>query len=185
MRTFPSAALALSLILLATVPASAQAQTVTVTFELTVRGAPLEGVTFFVGGRGRDSSGEPVPLRRQLTDPDGDGVYTGTLELERGQSFRPNIFQGFDTVNGGQNPGGPLLGIYDGRQGPPLANERDTTFATSVEYDGLGNVVPSSIRGRADVRPTPHAADAGGSPVGMAGVLSVLVLGAFGVLRRT
>jgi hypothetical protein len=185
MRTFPSAALALSLTLLLAIPALAQAETVTVTFELTVRGAPLEGMTFFVGGRGRDESGEPVPLRRQLTDPDGDGVYTGTLELPRGEPFRPNIFQGFGVTSDGQNPDGVLLGIYGGRQGPPLANERDTTFATSVEYDGLGNVVPSSIRGRADVRPTPHTADAGGSPVGMAGVLSVLVLGAFGVLRRT
>jgi len=51
--------------------------TATLTFELTVKGTPPEGTRFFGSAVGEGGPGTP------LTDPDGDGVFTGSVTVPR------------------------------------------------------------------------------------------------------
>ena len=59
------------------IPAFAQFNA-TLTFQLTVEGVPPPGTTFF--GRVPLGEGGPGPCA-PLTDPDGDGVYTGSISV--------------------------------------------------------------------------------------------------------
>ncbi|CAA9445475.1 MAG: hypothetical protein AVDCRST_MAG28-664 [uncultured Rubrobacteraceae bacterium] len=51
--------------------------TVTLSFELTVKGTPPAGTRFFGSAVGEGGPGTP------LTDPDGDGVFTGSVTVPR------------------------------------------------------------------------------------------------------
>ena len=51
--------------------------TATLSFELTVKGTPPEGTRFFGSAVGEGGPGTP------LTDPDGDGVYTASIDVPR------------------------------------------------------------------------------------------------------
>ena len=68
-------------------------ETVTASFELTVEGDPPVGTTFF-GEAGLGTRGESV----QLEDPDGDGVYKGSLKVKRGTQRGAWIEQGTGRV---------------------------------------------------------------------------------------
>ncbi len=50
---------------------------VTLTYELTVGGKPPAGTRFFGSAAGEGGPGVP------LTDPDGDGLYTGSVEVSK------------------------------------------------------------------------------------------------------
>jgi hypothetical protein len=109
-----------------------------VTFELAVQGTPPANATFF-GLFGYEGG---VPVR--LTDPDGDGVYTGSTPpgLIPDVTVQPAlIVQGTGTresINLGTYPGDPIRVIKD--FGPVTINQ-NTTLSTSVSFaDGPGNL---------------------------------------------
>ena len=54
--------------------------TVTVTFELSVAGQPPPGTRFF----GAVAQGQRVDAEAELLDQDGDGLYIGSMQVERG-----------------------------------------------------------------------------------------------------
>lgn len=109
-------------------------------FELTVEGEPLADATFF----GNVSTGEGGPgLFVPLTDPDGDGLYTGSTSVDRfGPGPRPVppgveplafpvlIVQGTGTQ--GRIPGEPSSMIKDFGVVPM----EDRTFSASVSFEG-------------------------------------------------
>lgn len=87
-------------------------ENVAVTFELTVEGEPPTDTTFF-GYLGY----EPAPFR--LTDPDGDGIYTGSTPSDlvtAGDTQPALIVQGTGTRESqvvGTSPGDPVTTIKD------------------------------------------------------------------------
>lgn len=130
--------------LLLTTPARAFAQPfATLTFELTVEGVPPPDVTFF----GRVPLGEGGPgVCAPLTDPDGDGVYTGSASVPMfppGGAPEPStaavqIVQGTGQVS---TPGGgqvrcpePLSVIKDFGSVQLV----DRTLSASVSFPGNG-----------------------------------------------
>lgn len=115
-----------ALLLAAASPALAQ-NPVTLRFELVVEGQPPPGATFW----GQYLvEGATVPLE----DPDGDGVYTGSMSGGRpveGAGFR--IVQSTGTLRTmtGLYPGEPITVIKD--FGAPTI-EGDTTFSARVSF---------------------------------------------------
>ena len=118
----------------------------TLSFELTVEGEPPAGATFFGNVQmGEGGPGAFVPL----TDPDGDGIYTGVTTVNRfGPGPRPvpagveplsfgvRIVQGTGTQ--GSIPGEPITIIKDFGVVPM----NDQTFSARVSYensDGSGS----------------------------------------------
>lgn len=103
----------------------------TVTFELAVQGTPPADATFF--GLFGYEGGVPV----QLTDPDGDGVYTGSTPpgLIPGVTVQPAlIVQGTGTrqsINLGAYPGDPTSVIKD--FGLVTINQ-NTTLSSSISF---------------------------------------------------
>lgn len=165
----------------------------TVTFELAVQGQPPAGTTFFAQGpvdpRLADASNS-----YQLTDPDGDGVYTASTTVPPGD-YPVSFLQGVSTVLcdptfGGTCPGEPVSVIEDLGT---VSVGQDTTYSANVSFDGQvvpekettsgdqyttgpatgGTVAPSGDKGiLATVLP-----DTGGLPLGVLGA-GVLLLGA-------
>lgn len=117
---------------------------VTLDFELTVEGRPPADATFFgqVGSGMRD-------VREQLTDPDGDGVYTGSVEYVPGERDGVTILQGNGirySANGSASPGAPETVIRDfGR----TAIEGDRTFSATASFgdEGAASGGPISATG--------------------------------------
>ena len=108
--------------------------TVTDSFELTVEGQPPANATFFglTAGVGEGS------VYVQLTDPDGDGLYTGSATVTEIQSdLTPiAILQGTGTVpcadGSGACPGDPITLLKDFGLVEP--GRGDQTFAASVSF---------------------------------------------------
>ena len=114
----------------------------TLSFELTVEGEPPADATFFGNVQmGEGGPGSFVPL----TDPDGDGLYTGTTRVNRfGPGPRPvppgveplsfgvRIVQGTGTR--GSIPGEPSTVIKDFGAVPM----NDQTFSASISYEQSG-----------------------------------------------
>ncbi len=94
-------------------------ETVTASFELTVEGDPPAGTTFF-GEVGLGTRGKSV----QLTDPDGDGVYTGSLKVERGTQRGAWIEQGT----------GRLIKDFG-----LVTFDADKTFSASISFEDGGS----------------------------------------------
>ena len=117
---------------------------VTLDFELTVEGRPPADATFFgqVGSGMRD-------VRERLTDPDGDGVYTGSVEYTPSRSPGVVILQGkgvrYDD-DGSASPGAPESVIRDfGRTDV----EVDRTFSATASFgdEGAASSGPISATG--------------------------------------
>lgn len=140
---------ALAAMLAAAVPAMAQegyqydqygGDRAALVFELTVEGEPPADATFF----GNVQTGEGGPgLFVPLTDPDGDGLYTGDTSVDRfGPGPRPvppgveplsfpvRIVQGTGTQ--GRIPGEPSSAIRDFGVVPM----EDRTFSANVSFEG-------------------------------------------------
>lgn len=89
------------LVLAITVPALAQPSnvqdqlddTAVLTFEVYTTGQISEDTTFFAGYAGAEFGLTTL----QLTDPDGDGTYSGSVTLYRGQKYEVRIIQGTGT----------------------------------------------------------------------------------------
>ncbi|MGB3633947.1 MAG: hypothetical protein WA982_07895 [Rubrobacteraceae bacterium] len=116
----------LAALLATSVPAFAQE--ITLDFELTVEGEPPADATFW----GQYLvEGATVPLE----DPDGDGVYTGSMSGGRtaeGAGFRIVQGTGTERLVTGLYPGEPVTIIKD--FGASVV-EKDTTFSASVSFD--------------------------------------------------
>ncbi len=127
-----------------TQPETTQQEPVTLDFELTVEGRPPEDATFFgqVGAGMRD-------VRERLTDPDGDGVYTGSVEYVPGERSGVAILQGKGVRygdDGSDGPGAPETVIRDfGR----TAIQEDRTFSATATFgeEGAASSGPISATG--------------------------------------
>jgi type 1 fimbria pilin len=104
---------ALLLLALTSVPTQAQAGRVTLSFSVTVTGTPCANATFFaiVGLEGSEF------FAIELTDPDGDGVFTGTTQLPSGSSAGIVLVQGTGTIDSPTSenpfPGPPVTALRD------------------------------------------------------------------------
>ncbi len=111
-------------------------ETVTLSFELIVKGTPPEGTRFFGSAVGEGGPGVP------LTDPDGDGIFNGSVTV-------PKFPPGLRPVPPGTPPIVLPVRIVQVEQGPfgpgelsvirdfgliPL--DEDKTFSASVSFDG-------------------------------------------------
>ena len=121
-----------------------RAEPVDLDFELVVEGRPPADATFFgqVGAGMQD-------VREQLTDPDGDGVYTGSIEYAPGERDGIFILQGNGVSygdDGAASPGAPEIVIRDfGR----TAIEGDRTFSATASFgdEGAATAGPISATG--------------------------------------
>ena len=117
---------------------------VTLDFELVVEGRPPADATFF----GQVGLGMQE-VREQLTDPDGDGVYTGSVEYTPGERDGVLILQGKGVRygdDGSTSPGDPETVIRDfGR----TAVSGDRTFAATASFgdEGVASGGPVSATG--------------------------------------
>ncbi len=109
---------------------------VTLDFELTVEGEPPADTTFF-GMVGVDLADIWLDESVQLGDPDGDGVYTGSVDVPAGRPVTVWITQGTGTREGhnGTLPGEPFNVIK--HFGTKTFSE-DATFRASVSFPGNG-----------------------------------------------
>ncbi|QIN79852.1 hypothetical protein GBA65_16420 [Rubrobacter marinus] len=131
------------------VPGFAQSETtqqepVTLEFELTIEGLPPADATFFgqVGSGMRD-------VREQLTDADGDGVYTGSVEYTPDERDVVVILQGKGVRygdDGAPSPGAPETVIRDFGS---TAVEGDRTFSATASFgdEGAASSGPVSATG--------------------------------------
>ena len=109
--------------------------TVTLSFEVTVKGEPPEGTTLlgFIPAEGG--------IRVPLTDPDGDGIYTGSTTLDRfGPGPRP-VPPGTEPVSLpvqiAQESGGNIEVIRDFGE-VPLVGDRTFRARANFKEDGTG-----------------------------------------------
>lgn len=186
MKKLAILAAALAALLAAAAPAMAQSTApatgaVTFSFELAVEGEPPTDATFF-GVFGYEAG------MVQLTDPDGDGLYTGSVET--GGSLEPQpvrIVQGTGTqpsVVTGVQPGEPVTTIKD--FGVVPIQEGVNTFSASVSFAEPSNgneqyttKEPTAPRGETEILP-----DTGGLPLLALGV-GFLLLAAILLGRQT
>ena len=110
-----------------------QPEPVTLDFELTVEGRPPADATFFgqVGSGMRD-------VKERLTDSDGDGVYTGSVEYAPGERDGVAVLQGRGVsyrADGSVSPGDPETVIRNfGR----TAIKGDRTFSATASFGDAG-----------------------------------------------
>ncbi len=158
--------------------------TVTATFELTVEGTPPEDATFF-GYLGY----EPAPF--QLTDPDGDGIYTGSTSpdlIPAGDTQPALIVQGTGTRESqvvGTSPGEPTSTIKDFGE---VTFEEDTTLRASVSFEsgggaGSGGSGEGFLGNVADGISGLLPSTGGGAALAVLGVGVILILGGL-VVRK-
>jgi hypothetical protein len=128
--------------------------TATLSFELTVKGDPPEGTTFlgFIPAEGG--------IRVPLTDPDGDGVYTGSTTLDRfGPGPRP-VPPGTEPVSLpvqiAQESGGTIEVIRDFGV-VPLDGDKTFTARVNFKRDRGETTTPE------DNTPAPPDSGSGGS----------------------
>ena len=117
-----------------------QPEPVTLDFELEVEGRPPADATFFgqVGAGMQD-------VREQLTDPDGDGVYTGSIEYAPGERDGVFILQGKGVrygEDGAASPGAPEIVI---RNFGSTAIEGDRNFSATASFGDEGAATAGPI----------------------------------------
>lgn len=111
-------------------PAFAQQYEVTINFELTVEGAPPADATFF-----GEYLVEGATVR--LTDPDGDGVYTGTMSGGTPDAgFRIVQGTGAEQTMTGVYPGEPVT-IIEEFDAPAVEGDA-ATLSANVSFEGSG-----------------------------------------------
>lgn len=116
----------------ASVPAFAQQDEVEIRFELTVEGEPPAGTTFF--GQYM-AEGATV----QLTDPDGDGVYTGSMAGGAPEAgFRIVQSRGTQQTATGVSPGGSVA-VIEEFPTPNNVEGGSATLSSIVYFDGGEN----------------------------------------------
>lgn len=119
----------LMVLALSTMPAHAQQAAVTLSFSITVAGAPCANATYFavIGVPQSDFYGV------QLTDADGDRVYTGTTQVAAGNPFRIQLVQGTGTLQSPTSsnpfPGTPSTILRDFGDVTSTANQTFTASA--------------------------------------------------------
>ncbi len=117
------------LLALNSVPTQAQTGSVTLSFSITVTSTPCANATFFGIVGVPDSEFYGV----QLTDADGDGVYTGTTQVAAGSPFGIVLVQGTGTIDSPTSanpfPGPPITVLRDFGVVTPTA---DQSFAATV-----------------------------------------------------
>lgn len=125
-------------------PETTQQEPATLDFELTVQGRPPANATFFgqVGSGMRD-------VRERLTDPDGDGVYTGSVEYTPGKRDGVALLQGKGVrygADGSASPGDPETLIRDFGK---TTIEGDRTFSATASFgdEGAASSGPVSATG--------------------------------------
>ena len=168
------------------VPAHAQAtaREVTLDFELTVEGEPPADATFW----GQYLvEGATIPLE----DPDGDGVYTGSMSGGRpaeGAGFRIVQGTGTEKLMTGLYPAEPITVIKD-FDAPTV--EGDTKFSATVSFDegsttsdqyGSASIGSSGPKDP-DAEAPEMLPDTGGVPLLALGVAALLFAGG-GLLAR-
>lgn len=109
---------------------------VTLGFELTVKGEPPADATFF-GMAGVDLGDIWLDESVQLADQDGDGVYTGSIDVPAGRPVAVWFTQGTGTREGqnGALPGEPFTVLK--HFGTKTFYE-DAAFEASVSFPGNG-----------------------------------------------
>lgn len=169
----------------------------TTTFELAVEGEPPADATFFgitplVGGS------------VQLTDPDGDGLYTGTTTVEvtvnpdgTTQRAPVAIWGGIGTTPSGRFPGPPLPGYSSKviKDFGPVVIEDGDTFSASVSFpdnggsngggSGNGGSNPSDGSGNGNSGSSGSSASSGSGDIGETGGKSSSGPGGIRVLPAT
>ncbi|CAA9423475.1 MAG: hypothetical protein AVDCRST_MAG80-93 [uncultured Rubrobacteraceae bacterium] len=136
---------------------------ITLDFELTVEGEPPADATFF-GMVGIDLEDIWLDESVQLADPDGDGVYTGSIDVPTGRPVTVWITQGTGTREGhnGTLPGQPFTVLK--HFGTKTFYE-DATFEASVSFPGNGG----SGNGGSGNGGSGNGGSGGGSPGGGSG----------------
>jgi type 1 fimbria pilin len=123
------ALVAMVLLALSSGPTQAQAGRVTLSFSITVTGTPCANATFFGVVGIPDSEFAAI----ELTDPDGDGVYTGTTQVPPGDPYGIVLVQGTGTIESPTSsnpfPGTPITVLRDFGVVTPTA---DQAFAATV-----------------------------------------------------
>ncbi|CAN5560616.1 hypothetical protein BH24ACT21_BH24ACT21_14050 [soil metagenome] len=116
---------------------ASQDEEATLSYELAVEGECATDATFF--GENNLVGAADYVGTAQLTDPDGDGVYTHSEEFPVGSQFDGlSIVQGtgVDSINGaffqGSVPGDPITTI---KIFVPITLEEDTTLSASISCD--------------------------------------------------
>ena len=135
---------------------------VTLNFELAVDGQPPAGTSFF--GYIPAEGG----IATQLTDPDGDGVYTGGMDVPQYAPGPRPVPEGIDPVtlpvqivmSSEVKYGVPLYPNVIEDFGQVLMDE-DKTFSTSIVFEGPGKPVEP---GPPTPEPTTPSPGNGGSP---------------------
>ncbi|MDQ4062660.1 MAG: hypothetical protein M3122_01910 [Actinomycetota bacterium] len=121
--------------------------TVTLSFGLTVKGTPPEGTRFFGSAVGEGGPGTP------LTDPDGDGVFTGSVTVPRFPPGPRPVPPGADPVSLSvrivQENGGNIEVIRDFGLVPL---EENRTFEARINFkrDQGGTTTPTPDNGSSD-----------------------------------
>lgn len=116
--------------LVAAAPALAQQNEVTINFELAVEGVPPEDATFF-----GQYLVEGATVR--LTDPDGDGVYTGSMSGGAPDAgFRVVQGVGAEQTMTGVYPGEPVTVIEE--FDAPTVEGGAATLSANVSFEGEG-----------------------------------------------
>ncbi|HEX2108086.1 MAG TPA: hypothetical protein VHF70_02265 [Rubrobacteraceae bacterium] len=142
------------------------ADTVTLSFEVTVRGEPPEGTTLlgFIPAEGG--------IRVPLTDPDGDGIYTGSTTLDRfGPGPRP-VPPGTEPVSLpvqiAQESGGNIEVIRDFGE-VPLTGDR--TFRARANFGSGTTTTPDPETPSPDTGPSSTTDPASGVDVNEDGLI--------------
>ncbi len=118
-----------ALLVLSTMPTQAQQASVTLNFSVTVAGAPCANSTYFavLAVQGSEFFGI------QLTDADGDRVYTGSTQAGAGTVYRVELVQGTGTItspiSSNPFPGTPIVVLKDFGDVTLTANQ---TFAANA-----------------------------------------------------
>jgi hypothetical protein len=106
---------------------------VTLTFRVDTSGTVPGDATFFA------LVGPPYSeyLGHQLTDPDGDGTYMGSVEVTQGDELVIKLVQGAGTADGGQYPGEPStdLKVVSTSDEPYVADE-DAVISAQASFGG-------------------------------------------------
>ena len=127
-----------------TQPETTQEEPVTLIFELTVEGRPPADASFF----GQVGAGM-LDAREQLTDPDGDGVYTASVEYAPGERNVVAILQGKGVRygdDGSASPGAPLTVIRNFGK-TPIQGDRTFSATASFGDEGAASAGPISATG--------------------------------------
>ncbi len=112
-------------------PTHAQQDSVTLSFSITVAGTPCANSTYFAVIGIPDSEFYGV----QLSDGDGDRVYTGTTTVAAGSPIRVQLVQGTGTIQSPTSsnpfPGTPITVLRDFGDVTPTADQTFTANAAA------------------------------------------------------